>query len=105
MKATVLKIILLMFAITAMARIIIPFKDWQTLIQNSPDIVIARGVTDPDGNMGLNGINVSDIQVLSVLKGDTMPGQAKIASEYCPRKGERFLMFSRFWRDDHSQFY
>jgi hypothetical protein len=72
------------------------FRSWDDLTQNSPDIVIARCTATPDPFDGADGMVWSDIEVLSVLKGDTKPGVARMVSQYCPHQGERFLMFSTY---------
>ena len=43
-----------------------------------------------------DGMIRSDIEVMSVLKGDTKQGTARIVSQYWPRQGERFLMFATY---------
>ena|SRR5213592_4626014 len=43
-----------------------------------------------------DGMIRSDIEVMSVLKGDTKPGSARMFSQYWPRQGERFLMFATY---------
>jgi hypothetical protein len=86
----------LFVAVGAMAVPILPFTSWDDISEKSPDIVIARcTVTAPDGPVG-DGMVWSDIEVLSVLKGDTKPGVARMVSQHCPRQGERFLMFSTY---------
>ena len=86
----------LFVAVGAMAVPILPFTSWDDISEKSPDIVIARcTVTAPDGPIG-DGMVWSDIEVLSVLKGDTKPGVARMVSQHWPRQGERFLMFSTY---------
>ena len=87
---------LLVVASGAFAVVIIPFTSWEDISRKSPDIIIGRcTITTPDGPVG-NGMIWSDIEVLSVLKGDTKPGAARMVSQHAPRQGERFLMFSTY---------
>ena len=75
---------------------ILPFTSWDDISKKSPDIIIARcTVTTPDGPIA-DGMVWSDIEVTTVLKGDTTPGTARMVSQYVPRQGERFLMFSTY---------
>jgi hypothetical protein len=75
---------------------VLPFTSWDDISRKSPDIIIGRcTVTAPDGPIG-DGMVWSDIEVLSVLKGDTKPGVARMVSQYAPRQRERFLMFSTY---------
>ena len=89
-------IVVLLAAVSAFAVAVAPFTSWDDISKKSPDIIIARcTVTTPDGPVG-NGMVWSDIEVLSVLKGDTKPGVARMVSQHVPRQGERFLMFSTY---------
>jgi hypothetical protein len=93
-------IVALLAAVGAFAVPILPFTSWDDISKKSPDIVIARCiVTAPDGPIG-DGMVWSDIEVLSVLKGDTKPGVARMVSQHAPRQGERFLMFSAYQSND-----
>jgi hypothetical protein len=47
----------------------------------------------------------SDIEVVSVLKGDTKPGVARMVSQHAPRQGERFLMFSTYQSNEFYRAY
>ena len=86
----------LLAAVSAFAVGLFPFTSWDDISTKSPDIIIARcTVTAPDGPIG-DGMAWSDVEVLSVLKGDTKPGAARMVSQYVPRQGERFLMFSTY---------
>ena len=81
---------------TAMAVIISPFTGWDDLTRKSPDIVIARCATTPNPTVIGDGMISSDVEVLSVLKGDTKPGVAHMVSQYWPHQHERFLMFATY---------
>ena len=87
---------------TAMAVMISPFTSWDDLTRKSPDIIIARCTTTPEPMVIADGMIRSDIEVMSVLKGDTKQGTARIVSQYWPRQGERFLMFAT---DQSNQLY
>ena|ERR1043166_4806211 len=73
------------------------FTRWNDLTKNSPDIVIARcTTTPPDASTMPDGMGWADIEVMSVLKGDTRPGRAQMVSQYWLHQGERFLMFATY---------
>ena len=93
-------IVVLLAAVSAFAIAVVPFTSWDDISKKSPDIIIARcTATTPDGPI-VNGMIWSDIEVLSVLKGDTKPGMARMVSQHAPRQGERFLMFSTYQSND-----
>jgi hypothetical protein len=105
MKTSAMILGLLVAASSAFATAVIPFTSWEDISRKSPDIIIARcAVTTPDGPIG-NGMVWTDIEVLSVLKGDTKPGTARMVSQYVPRQGERFLMFSTYQSNEHYRAY
>ena len=96
MKLRTTVIVLLAAVATARAVFILPFTSWDDLAKKSPDIVIARCATTPEPLGISDGMIWSDIEVLSVLKGDIKPGAARMVSQYWPRQGERFLMFATY---------
>jgi len=99
-KASATIVVLLAAASSAVAVPILPFTSWDNLSIKSPDIIIARcSATAPDGPIG-DGMVWSDIEVLSVLKGDTKPGVARMVSQHSPRQGEQFLLFSTYQSND-----
>jgi len=99
-KTPATMVLLLAAGCSALAVGIAPFTSWDDISRKSPDIIIARcTLTTPDGPIG-NGMIWSDIEVLSVLKGETKPGVARMVSQYAPRQGERFLMFSTYQSND-----
>ncbi len=90
----------LLAAVGAFAGPVLPFTNWDQISKKSPDIIIARCTkTAPDGPIA-DGMIWTDIEVLSVLKGDTKPGAARMVSQYAPRQGERFVMFSTYQSND-----
>ena len=102
MKKTIL--LVLMLATSAVFGTIIDhFRGWNDLVDGSPNIVIARctatpgftppGVT-PKLTMVVGGGSISDIEVISVLKGDTKPGLSQLMSFYKPFQGEVFAIFA-----------
>ena len=100
MNMKTVTIVGLLAAVGALAVPIAPFTSWDEISKKSPDIVMARCiVTAPDGPIS-DGMVWSDIEVLSVLKGDTKPGVARMVSQHAPRQGERFLMFSTYQSND-----
>jgi len=99
-KAFATIVVLLAAASSAVAVPILPFTSWDNLSKKSPDIIIARcSATAPDGPIG-DGMVWSDIEVLSILKGDTKPGMARMVSQHRPLQGERFLLFSTYQSND-----
>ncbi|HEY1789695.1 MAG TPA: hypothetical protein VGJ73_16225 [Verrucomicrobiae bacterium] len=102
-----ISIILLFFFVAGFAAIGVlysRFKNWDELIQISPDIVIARCTstygTNPAAKNAyiMDNVIPSDVKVLSVLKGNTKPGPAKLGSFYWPYPDQRFLIFG--WYND-----
>src|ERR1035438_7067219 len=96
MKTSITVVGLLAVASSAFAVFILPFTSWNDLSIKSPVIIIARCTTTPEPTIISDGMIWSDIEVMSVLKGDTKPGMARMVSQYGPRQGERFLMFSTY---------
>jgi hypothetical protein len=103
MKATTSKLVLLAMVSTALAVPMQPFSDWESVIQRSPDIILARctqtparSYVQPDGVVleFRDGILHSDIMIESVLKGVTNCAPAWLSSRYWPRQGELYLIFS-----------
>jgi hypothetical protein len=100
MKKTIL--IVLSFMITGLAAfgvLISQFRSWDDLIQISPDIVIAKCTStygtksSTKKNLIIDDVIPSDVDVLSVLKGNTKPGPARLASQYWPYPGQQFVIF------------
>jgi hypothetical protein len=89
-------LVLLAAVSTATAVFISPFTSWDDLTTKSPDIVVARCLTTPDPRVVADGMIWSEIEVTSVLKGDTKPGATRMVSQYTPYQGERFLMFATY---------
>ena len=102
-------ILTLISATLVMAIYTIPFPGWDWLKEKSPDIVIARCSRTPkpgqDQGAGPTGTLVySDVEIISILKGATnwgtepleapKLGASKLSSEYWPRQGEYYLIFS-----------
>jgi hypothetical protein len=94
-------------SLSAMAFLtILPIPTWDRLTEGSPDIVIAQCTRTPDPfNMKItNGITIdmrdglidSDIEVVSILKGATNLGLARLTSQYWPRQGESYLIFADY---------
>ena len=103
LKLTILA--LLAVCATASAVLIFPFTSWDDLTQHSPDIVIARCTATPNPQMIGDGMIGAEIEVITVLKGDTKPGPAKMVSQYWPHQGEQFLMFSTYQINEHYRAY
>lgn len=80
-------------------------------MQMSPDIVIAK-CTSTYGSKPtakpvpiLDGVIFSDIQVVSVLKGNTKPGPSRLASWYWPYPDQQFVIFGSYESDRYSTNY
>lgn len=97
-KTSATMMVVLLAAVTSMFAVVIrPFTSWDDITKKSPDIIIARcSASTPDPTPIGNGMVLSDIEVALVLKGDTKPGAARMNSQYWPRQGEQFLMFSTY---------
>ena len=90
---------LLAVVVSVLAIPISPFKGWDDLIDKSPDIIIARcmatqDLLTPKPKSFFSNVFSSDIEVISVLKGNTMPGPSHMTSLYFPYRGEYFLVFA-----------
>jgi hypothetical protein len=101
MKRFALIATLLVAAGTAWALLVGRFTSWTDLIEQSPDIIIARCVATHDGlkpEPTKSYVNVffSDIEVISVLKGTNRLGTSHLTSEARPFRGELFLLFANY---------
>ena len=76
--STAIFIAFLISIATAAAIGIARFTSWDDLAQNSPDIIIARCTETPKSGGVVNGMIWADIEVVSVLKGNTKPGAARM---------------------------
>lgn len=96
------------------AVVVYPFSNWDLLIQKSPDIIVARCSRTPDpyrdhGAGPTGSLFATDIEVISILKRSTnwgaelleppSIGASRLSSEFYPRQGEFYLIFSIFY--DH----
>ena len=105
MKKTIL--IILLFLLTGFATFgvfISEFRGRDDLIEISPDIIVAKctstyGMKPSDKRLLISdGVIPSDVEVLSVLKGNTKPGPAQLQSQYWPYAGQQFAVFG--WYSD-----
>jgi len=94
MKTSITVGVLHVAAGSAFAVFPLPFTSWDDLTRKTPDIIIARCAVTPPLDFGEG--TWSDIEVMSVLKGDTKPGVARMVSQHWPRQAKRFLMFSTY---------
>jgi hypothetical protein len=105
--------ILLLLVVTATAYAIFSneFKNWNDSIERSPDIVIAKcastvGTTNSDRPIIISdGVIPSDIEVISVLKGNTKPGPSHLFSWYWPHQSQQFLLFASHFSDEYNTGY
>jgi hypothetical protein len=105
LKRYIFTFIGLLVALTAFGRLFSEFKSWDDLTEQSPDIVIAR-CTSTLGSDTTNKFYViidgwipSEIEVVSVLKGNTRLGAAHMMSTYWPHRDEQFLLFGTYHSD------
>lgn len=105
MKKCLFLIILLGVSSTVYAVLFSEFKSWDLLVAESPDIVIARCTTTPDfappgvtpkPTWTFGSATCSDVQVITVLKGNTKPGLSQLDSFFKPHQGEMFVVFGTF---------
>ena len=105
-RKTVLSLLLLLaIGGATIAAVVKPFKGWDKLIDESPDIVILRCLkTPPLINVDSNGIVVetvsgmvtSDITVVAKLKGQTNAAPAHLVSKYRPCQNHNYLVFGSY---------
>jgi hypothetical protein len=86
---------------TALALLVGRFTSWNNLIEQSPDIIIARCTATQDGMKPeptnfFGNVFCSDIEVISVLKGNAKLGLSHLTSLHRPLRGEHYLMFASF---------
>ena len=102
-------VILLTATVAALAIPVSRFTNWQDLIEKSPDVFIVKCITTLDINttkptLITDGMINSEIEVVSVLKGDAKTGLTHLASQYWPNPGERYLIFANYLNADHVAF-
>jgi hypothetical protein len=104
MKKTNLLIIFIVIALAsaAFATLVRPFSNWDTLIKQSTNIIIARCKETPERlRVSSNGATIetsggvirSEMQILSELKGKINLTNLLIDSAYWPRQREAYLIF------------
>ncbi len=101
MKRNTLILILLAMVGSVFATLVSPFRSWSNLVDNSPDIIIARcnatpGFTLPGISPRMEIYPQTDVEVVSVLKGNTKCGSSRLSSFYNPYQGELFVAFSTY---------
>jgi len=90
-----------------------PFRGWDDLVENSPEIFIARCVSTVDfisatknkPTIVIDDMVDSGVEVVSVLKGSASPGLTSLASQYWPYRGEYFLVFANYKKDEFNAGY
>lgn len=70
------------------------FTDIDTFVQRANDIVVAKCTGPVPTNNYEDGLYPVDVEVVSILKGVKMPGQAKIATIYPMEVGKIYLLTS-----------
>ena len=103
---------LLLMTTAALTIPITNFKDYDDLVANSPEIIIARCTSTLDFITASNkmvividGMIDSNIEIVSVLKGTPNPGSAHLGSEYWPYRGECLLVFANDRKDEYNKGY
>jgi hypothetical protein len=104
-RVKTLQITILMAAGAALAVATRPFSGWDSLIQHSPDIIVARCTQTPDPYPAVkdgvltifkDGVVPSSLEVALVLKGETHATGTYLHSWVLPRQGEYYLIFSQY---------
>jgi hypothetical protein len=108
-KKILLWLSLLVAALSVMAFLTYDFPGWCALVERSPCIIIARCKSSPERVRFINGVKVdnpmvsgpmggivlSDIKIVSVLKGDNVKlASTTLWSKYWPYQGESYLLFA-----------
>ena len=99
MKKRISMVIILGTVIIVSALPTAPFQGLHDLIEKSPDIIVAKCIAtqdllQPQPALFYGNVCNSDIEVVSVLKGNSKPGQAHMVSLYRPYRSEYFLAFA-----------
>jgi hypothetical protein len=97
-------VIVFLFTLGADAVRLAPFSGWDALFERCPDIVVARCDRTPGYPHAAEGEEVglkdrlvgASIDVILPIKGRTNNGPAKLLSQYYPRQGECYLIFSTY---------
>ncbi|HUA65440.1 MAG TPA: hypothetical protein VME24_06310 [Alphaproteobacteria bacterium] len=82
--------------------IVSEFRGWNDLVQTSPDIIVARCASTYSAKPSSKNVVIvddviwSDIDVLSILKGNTKPGPARLASQFWPYPEQQFAVFGGY---------
>ena len=109
MKKHICVTLLLATMVAALATIVTNFKSWDDLIEKSSEIILARCIATRDFISATNTLPIvvdgmihSDIEVISVLKGNSKPGLATMASQYWPYRGQYFLVLANYEKDQYN---
>jgi hypothetical protein len=86
------------------------FTTWNDLVDRSPDIIIARclateDLLKPEPKVFYSNVFSSDIQIISVLKGNANPGFSHMTSLYQPFRGEYMLLFASRYQYETDSIY
>ena len=101
MKTNIVCAAVLATSLSALALPIADFTSWDDIIGRSPDIIIAKCIATQDmlpqkPTILFGNVCNSDIEVMSVLKGDTTTGSSHLLSSYNPYRGEIFIAFGSY---------
>lgn len=96
-KQKTVLIVVLLIALSAIARIVVPFQNWNQVEQNSPCIIIAHceePTTSTNSDLLVNAtISDSFIKVLSILKGTNNLSVSRLLTDHELQQGENYLLF------------
>lgn len=103
-KYTLFVLALMLIALNAMAYLGRSFPGYDTLTDKSSDIIVVRCARTPDPyNQWKNGHRIdndglidSDVEIISVLKGQTNSGIVHIAMAYWLKEGDYYLLFQNY---------
>lgn len=100
MKSKIIIALALSVAISALARVIAPFKGWSALESGSPYIIIAHCGKPTPSTPGVITINAtrsdSAIEVVSALKGTNGLAASRLLTDHDLQRGENYLVFAYY---------
>ena len=109
MKKHIFVTVLLATTLAAFATLVTNFTSWDDLIDKSPEILLARCISTWDFISATNTLPIvetsmisSDIEVVSVLKGNSKPGLARMTSRHWPYRGQYFLVLANYQKDQYN---
>ena len=81
-----------------------PFTSYSDIIRSSRDIVIVRCTKEPERPYIMTDSGrFSDVEVLSVLKGNTRLGASRMITPFIPKQGDRYLVIGTHVAEGQSE--